>query len=256
MYNGKPAVLIISGLDPSGGAGLTKDILIVSESGCHPLSLVSSLTLQNSMEFAGSLPVDIRYIKDAVKLLQKEFVLSAVKIGLVPLEKDWLDGLSDILEDISCPIVIDPVLKASTQKKDIEVPENFHRLISGKNRVITPNFKELKAIHSKFSDKPTGSPETISGYIHKKYGCSVVTTFEGEEPFIFIASEGSFFTEKVKLVETDRNIHGTGCAFSSAISAGMAHGKTLVESVRNASDLVASKIEKRCLYNRNGQYFF
>ncbi|HDT11226.1 MAG TPA: hypothetical protein ENN58_00660 [bacterium] len=252
----KPVVLIISGLDPSGGAGMTKDIVTVYQNGCHPLNIVSTLTVQNSIEFISAQPVDFNYLKESMNLLEKEFPIKAVKIGLIPLEDEWIKKLSGLLDNFSCPIVIDPVLKATSQKKELVIPEKFFDLINGKNKIITPNFNELKAIFKNFSNITSDCTETISKAVSEQYGCTVVTTFEGKKDAVLIASEGYVSLHKIELIKTDREIHGTGCAFSSALTARLALGETIFSAVENASRFVTSKINDRYLYNKNGQYFF
>ncbi len=211
----KPTVLIISGLDPTGGAGIAKDIITVSENGCHPLSLISSLTVQNSIEFISTKPINVKYLKAALTALKKEFTFNAIKIGLIPHEPEWIKFLARLLDQFQCPVVIDPVIKASSQKNsEISVVPGFNSLLNSKNRIITPNFKELRAIYRSYTDKKGTGTETMARIIVENSGCSVVTTFEGKKDHIMITTLNGESIEKIRVINTDKELHGTGCTFS------------------------------------------
>ena len=50
MTRRKPVVMVFSGSDPTSGAGLQADVLTVAELDCHPLTIVTSITIQNTRE--------------------------------------------------------------------------------------------------------------------------------------------------------------------------------------------------------------
>jgi len=257
MFKTKPATLVISGLDPTGGAGITRDIITIHENGCHPLSLISALTVQNSMEFVNIVPVDPAYIEESINVLRKEFSISALKVGLLPCETNWISHFSEILDTFNCPIVLDPVLKATSDKSTAKSGIDYSTLIKGKNRIITPNLKELEKIfQSCFTKTGTAPQEEMAKKIAGKYGCSVVTTFEGKESRIHISSPELNESVKIEYIPTERPLHGTGCTFSSALTANIAIGKDLVQAVKNGADFITAKIRGRSLFNKNGQYFF
>ncbi|HPS29406.1 MAG TPA: bifunctional hydroxymethylpyrimidine kinase/phosphomethylpyrimidine kinase [bacterium] len=251
----KPVILIISGIDPTNGAGLGRDIITVRDNGGFPVSAPSTLTVQNSMNFEYYQEVDIKYLRDCLESLEKEFSFSAVKTGLLPLNGQWIRELSEILQKFTIPVVIDTVFKASSSQSDMTIiPDSYTDLIRGANKIITPNLKELELIHLKL----TGKKETqkkMAKYVSDKLSCSVVTTFEGRLPVISITTNGSSIGVPITLYEPDRKFHGTGCTFSSALATNLAKGENLTDSVKNAADHTLEKVKKAILFNELGQYF-
>ena len=250
----KPVVLILSGIDPTNGAGLGRDILTVKETGCYPLSVPTVLTSQNSMEFQSSTAVDANYIRSSVKLLQKEFSIRAVKTGLVPTDDKWIEEFAELLKQFSVPIVIDTVVKATTDNMETAIPGSYLKLINGNNRIITPNLRELKNIHMlTFSSQDT--PEKMAANISKKLKCTVLTTFEGTESFITLTQGKLQKNIRIELINSQNSYHGTGCTFSSALASFLASDFTLTESVRKASGYTGQKITSALKFTDKGQHF-
>ncbi|MEX1073824.1 MAG: bifunctional hydroxymethylpyrimidine kinase/phosphomethylpyrimidine kinase, partial [Burkholderiales bacterium] len=48
MLAAPPNVLAIAASDPTGGAGLQADILTLASLGCHPLSVLTAYTVQDT----------------------------------------------------------------------------------------------------------------------------------------------------------------------------------------------------------------
>lgn len=251
----QPAILIISGVDPTNGAGLGRDISTVRENDGFPVSVPSVLTVQNSMDFWSAVAVDFEYVSKSIDFLTEEFQIYAVKTGLLPLESRWISELTKKLEKFSVPIVIDPVFKATASKKgSLIIPSSHIEFIRGPNKVITPNLKELRIIHQLLRNSEE-KPEIMAENISKELGCSVVTTFEAGEPFISVTARGITNKIPIELFEPQRQIHGTGCTFSTSLAVNLAKGISLNESVASAAQYTLQKVKRSVRYNKSGQYF-
>lgn len=251
-----PAILVISGIDPANGAGMGRDIATIREIGGHPLSIPSVLTVQNSMKFYLSQPVSIEYVTESINILEYEFQFSAIKTGLLPLENDWISSLSRIFDKFTIPVVIDPVFKATSdgRSENVEIPDSYIPFISGAGKFITPNLKELELIHIKMF-KQIDFPYIMAENISKRTGCSIITTFEGKEPFITVTEKEKHSKINIELFETERSIHGTGCTFSSALAVNLGKGLEIINAVKSAADYTLGKIRKSVIYNNSGQYY-
>ena len=78
-----PAVLVLAGLDPSGGAGLLADAETVRALGAHPLCVATALTVQTMRAARRFQPVDPSLIADAMRALLEEEDVRAIKVGMV-----------------------------------------------------------------------------------------------------------------------------------------------------------------------------
>lgn len=251
----RPVVLIISGLDPANGAGIGRDIITVKECGCHPVSIPSVLTVQNSISFERSYPVDTGYILDALGSLEKELSFSSVKIGLLPFDEEWTGALASFLERYSVPVVIDPVLKATADNSAFNSFVNTYRkLITDRNKVLTPNLRELEILHKSIYGN-SGSQLEMASRIAKELLCTVITTFEGSQPVVNITTSCSSTDIPLTIHRPEIRYHGTGCAFSSAIASFLAKGETIETAVKISAQYLLEKVKSSSRFHPDGQNY-
>jgi len=111
-----PAVLILAGLDPSGGAGLIADAQAVRDLGARPLCVPTALTVQSRSRARSFEPVSPSYLSEAVRALLEEEEIHAVKIGMLA-SPEIAAAVAKLLGDprlANVPVVLDPVLAASS----------------------------------------------------------------------------------------------------------------------------------------------
>ena len=78
-----PIVLVFAATDPSGGAGLQADIMTLSSMGCHPLSVVTAVTIQDTMGVDGISPIDAEWVADQARCVLEDIPVAAFKLGLL-----------------------------------------------------------------------------------------------------------------------------------------------------------------------------
>ena len=94
------------------GAGILADIETCAANGCLALTLITSVTCQNTSSYEGKVDIDEKFLVNQLSLLMKEFNPNAIKIGLIPNTAMCVTLSSYIREHLSkCPVVLDPVLK-------------------------------------------------------------------------------------------------------------------------------------------------
>ncbi len=108
-------ILLIGGIDPSGHAGLLRDINISSSVGCKSQILVTALTAQNAKKYSGTYPVPLKVIEAQLKSLGPLNQFGAIKTGMLVDDK-IINLLGRILKQQKQlpPIVIDPVIWSTT----------------------------------------------------------------------------------------------------------------------------------------------
>src|SRR5512139_1462043 len=92
-----PIVMTFAATDPSGGAGIQADILTIASMGCHPLSVVTAITVQDSSGVDDVQPVDAEWVIDQARAVLEDMPVAAFKIGLL----GSVDNISAIAEVIS-----------------------------------------------------------------------------------------------------------------------------------------------------------
>ena len=107
-----PVVLTFAPSDPSGGGGVQADLLTLASMGCHPLSVVTALTVQDTSGIEGVLPIEAEWVADQARCLLEDMPVDAFKIGALGSVEN-IAAIAEILADYpDVPLVLDPTLSA------------------------------------------------------------------------------------------------------------------------------------------------
>ncbi len=235
-----PIVLTFAATDPTSGAGLQADILTLASMGCHPLSVVTAVTIQDTTGVEQMLAMDPEWIADQARSILEDMPVAAFKIGVI----GSLEGISAVAEIVSdypdVPLIFDPVL-ASGRGDELatdDMVEAMRDLIIPQTTLVTPNSIEARRLATvdDESDDPdlpecarrlialgceyvliTGTHENTARVVNVLYGADGVARSDGWERL-----PGSF--------------HGSGCTLASAVAATIANGLTIPDAVRDAQD--------------------
>lgn len=232
-----PVVLSIAGSDPSGGAGVEADIKTLTSLGVYACSVITTLTVQNTMGVKECIFLDERLIEKQLFSIFSDIDVNVVKIGMPGKE----NTINVILEFIKNKIVVfDPLIYSKNGKLlfDGDFHKGFSSLIPF-STIITPNYYELKEICGGCSDPVDGGMKLLSRYEslkailvkggHYREDSSLILDF------LIIRDGNKVEISKFKHRRiSSKNLHGTGCTLSSAISAFIAKGYNLKKSVREA----------------------
>ncbi|MFN3383675.1 MAG: hydroxymethylpyrimidine/phosphomethylpyrimidine kinase [Archaeoglobaceae archaeon] len=226
------SILIISALDPSGGAGAVADVRVAKSLGFHPCLIITALTIQNSSKLFSVYPVDPRVIEDQLNALFSDFDFSTVKISVVP-NLEIAKVVLSCIRKLDCPKVLDPVLEAGVGGKLGE--KSAYELLMPEVSVVTPNYSEAKRLGSK------EDPEELALEIFKKYGCSVVITGGELKGRDVVCDQGKIYSVEAELISG--NYHGTGCVYSTALACHLANN-SLEDAVRKARIFILESVKK------------
>ena len=241
-------VLIISGLDPSGGAGFIADIRLAEQLGCRAVGNVTALTEQNTKGVVAVHPVSPRELLAQLTTLLTDVEVHAVKLGMFGTD-DVADAIAEALELTSAPVVWDPILAPTRGGVPLYIG-NLATTIARMSRhvtVVTPNAIELSILTRRPLITDVASAHDAARALHG-LGLDAVlvkgghlSTSGGDATDSLITTRGDthFPGERIALTEP---IHGTGCALSTAIACRLALGDSLTEACRAAKMIVASRI--------------
>lgn len=220
-------ILIIAGSDSGGGAGIQADIKTVTMLGGHAMTAITAITAQNTLGVDAVHRVPTQMVVDQIAAVVSDIGVDAVKIGMIG-SADTAHAVADSLADLSCPIVFDPVMVATSGAAlaDADTISAFERLMRLAT-VTTPNLPELAALGGKDALLSRNIPLLIKG-----------GHAEGDEIVdeLHVAAEQS---ERWSAERIDtRSTHGTGCTLATAIATGLGQGMELVPAIERARRFV------------------
>jgi hydroxymethylpyrimidine/phosphomethylpyrimidine kinase len=236
-----PFVLTFAASDPTGGAGVQADLLTLASMGCHPLSVVTGITVQDTTGVEGVLPIDAGWVADQARVLLEDIPVAAFKFGML-CGVETIAAIAEIVNDYpDIPLVFDPVLASGRgdQLADDEMVEAMVGLLLPRTTVLTPNSLEARRLamdEDNDDDAPTLA-ECARRLIDNGAGYVLVTGTHENTPQVTNTLYGA--RGRVRADSWDRlsgSYHGSGCTLASAIAANIAHGLAIEEAVRDAQD--------------------
>ena len=143
-----PIVLTFAASDPTGGAGLQADILTLASLGCHPLSVVTAITVQDTAGVEGVLPIDAEWVADQARALLEDMPVAAFKLGMLG-SVEVIAAIAEVIADYpDIPVILDPVLASGRgdQFADEEMIEAMIGLLLPQTTLLTPNSLEARRL--------------------------------------------------------------------------------------------------------------
>jgi hydroxymethylpyrimidine/phosphomethylpyrimidine kinase len=241
MPESPPIVLAFAATDPSGGAGLQADILTLSSMGCHPLSVVTAVTVQDTVGVEELLPLDAEWIADQARCVLEDMPVSVFKIGLLG-SVEIIAVIAEIVSDYpEVPLVLDPILM-SGRGDDLasdDIISAMRELLVPQATVLTPNSLEARRLALEDSDENEypGLDECARRLL--ALGCEYILitgTHENTPEVVntLYSQEGSVRSDAWQRLPG--SYHGSGCTLASAIAATIANGLDISEAVRDAQE--------------------
>ncbi|MDR2918084.1 MAG: bifunctional hydroxymethylpyrimidine kinase/phosphomethylpyrimidine kinase [Tannerella sp.] len=239
--------LTIAGSDPSGGAGIQADLKTFSACGCFGTTAIVAVVDENTVGVTGVHPIPVDFVTGQIRSVLDDIGTDAIKIGMLH-SSELIMGIKNTLMQYDVEnIVLDPVMVATSGDKLLQ-DEAIHTL---KNelipfvRVITPNIPEAEILLGKKIESQRDLPMMIRELsVNHKVSVLLKAGHLTEEKLtdVFYNAE----TDEILELTSDRiytkNTHGTGCTFSSAIAAFLAHGLSLNDAVKEAKEYMKSAI--------------
>ncbi|MDF1779887.1 MAG: hydroxymethylpyrimidine/phosphomethylpyrimidine kinase [Alcanivoracaceae bacterium] len=237
----KPNVLVIAGHDPSGGAGIHADIEAIHSLGGLASTLITGLTVQNSINVQGFALTDVDLLRRQARALLDDYQFSAVKIGMTG-SPDIIRFIGEVLDELpGVPVVLDPVLAAEAGGSlgEASVPQALLNDIFPRSVLVTPNLPEARTLTGETDIDLCGEKLLASGCLS-----AVITGTHDDTD----AVENHFFmrsgTRRWQWPRLPGSFHGSGCTLASACAAQLAQGRSLEGALDEAQHYVA-----RCLQN-------
>ena len=227
--------------DPSGGAGLHADILTIASMGCHPLSVVTAITVQDTSGVDDVLAMDADWVIDQARAMLEDVPVAAFKIGLLG-SVDNIPAIAEVLADYpDVPLVLDPVLASGRgdELADEDMLEAMCELLIPQTTIITPNSIEARRLAINEDDETDDPSLEECAKRILAMGCEYVLITGTHEQTAKVTN--TLYSER-GVVRSDSwerlpgIYHGSGCTLASAIAALLAQNVDVPEAVREAQE--------------------
>lgn len=242
-----PAVLTFAATDPTGGAGLQADLLTLASMGCHPLSVATAITVQDTAGVESFLPLDPEWVTDQARCLLEDMPVVGFKVGVLA-SPDIVSAVAEIVSDYpDIPLVLDPVF-ASGRGDEFggeRVVAAVRALLVPQSTVVTPNVGELRRLAGAEDEEGADERECAARVLD--HGCEyvLVTGTHAATPAVvntLYNREGVVRSDSWERLSG--SYHGSGCTLASAIAANLARGLDVAESVREAQEYTWQALSK------------
>jgi hydroxymethylpyrimidine/phosphomethylpyrimidine kinase len=237
-----PVVMSFAASDPTCGAGLQADLLTLAAHGCHPLTVVTALTVQDTVGVEDLLPLDNGWVADQARALLEDIPVAAFKLGMLG-SVEAISAVAEVLSDYpDTPVVFDPVLASGRGDAfaDEDAVDAMIELLLPLTDILTPNSLEARRLAQELGTAGEATPNLAecarrligAGCAHvlvtgtHEQGARVINTLYG--------SHGPIRSDEWQRLPG--SYHGSGCTLASAIAANLAWGQALPDAVRAAQE--------------------
>lgn len=240
--------LTIAGSDSSGGAGIQADLKTFATLGCYGVSVITALTAQNTQGVQAILAVPPKFVRQQLDSCFSDIKINAIKTGML-FSASIIEVVAEYIANYRIPLILDPVMVS--KNGNLLLKKSAINSLSEKllplATLLTPNIDEAEYLLKKsisITDKQTMQqaarelcdmgPKAVllkGGHLHTKTS----------DDCLYIKKDNKFYWFEAQRVVT-KNTHGTGCTLSSAITAFMAQGNNLVDSVNYAKKYITKAL--------------
>ncbi|MCE4625321.1 MAG: bifunctional hydroxymethylpyrimidine kinase/phosphomethylpyrimidine kinase [Desulfurococcales archaeon] len=240
-----PVALTIAGSDSGGGAGIEADLKTFAVFGVHGTAAITSVTAQNTRGVYGVYDLPPEAVARQIEVVAEDLGVDAAKTGMLS-NKDIIEAVAKTLRKYDFPLVIDPVMVAKSGDPLLreDAVESLVKLLFPRALVVTPNRMEAEKLVG-FEIRSLSDAEKAAKYIVRELGPEAAIVkgghLQGDESVDVMFYRGRVYTFRSPRI-VDGCYHGTGCAFSAAITANLARGLPLDEAVRVAKKFITTAI--------------
>mgnify|MGYP000160798641 FL=1 len=239
-----PRVLVFAAADPTGGAGIQADIMTLAGMGCHALTVITALTVQDTSGVEDVLAIDADFVAEQARAVLEDMPVQAFKLGVLG-SADNIAVIAEIIADYPhIPVIVDPVV-ASGRGDELAsdaMLEMLCELVIPQTTVMTPNTMEARRLAAcrapAYGDPAAGTMSDCAAVL-MDMGCQyvLITGSHAHTPQVVNTLYGSGGVVRADTWERlGGSYHGSGCTLASAVAAALAHGIDMPEAVFKAQE--------------------
>ena len=236
-----PIVLVFAANDPSGGAGIQADILTLASMGCHPLPIITGITVQDTIGVEAIMAAEAEWVADQARCVLEDMPVAAFKLGVLGSVEN-IAAIAEVVSDYpDVPLVFDPVLASGRGDEFAgdELVAAMREMLFPQTTVLTPNIVEARRlIQQDVADIDDLAEAAIAQRI-LQLGCEfvLITGTHANTPKVvntLYGREGLVRSESWERLSG--SYHGSGCTLAAAVAAALANGLAVEEAIHDAQD--------------------
>jgi hydroxymethylpyrimidine/phosphomethylpyrimidine kinase len=237
--------LTIAGSDSGGGAGIQADLKTFHAHGVFGTSVITAITAQNTLGVTGWQAVPLDLIAAQLDAVATDLRPHAVKSGMLPDASVVRTVAEGLRRHALATYVLDPVMVATSGDPLVE-PDAIAAIraeLLPLAALVTPNLDEATILVGTPVRDVDGMALAARTLVSLGAGAALVKGghLEGPEAVDVLFDGRDLCLHRHPKIHT-RNLHGTGCTLSSAITARLASGDSLRSAVAAALDFVHEAI--------------
>jgi hydroxymethylpyrimidine/phosphomethylpyrimidine kinase len=228
--------LTIAGSDSGGGAGVQADLKAFAAAGCHGMSAIVALTAQNTAGVTAVHDVPPAFVRAELEAVFDDLGVDAAKTGML-FSVPVIETVADYLEQHPVPLVVDPVLIASSGARLLEedAVQTLVARLFPLATVVTPNLAEAEALAG------SGSKRELAERLHELGTPAAIVTGGHGEPVDHLF-DGTRHVEIPVARHEAAATHGAGCTHSATLAALLACGESLEDAARGAAEAASRAV--------------
>ena len=233
-----PIVLIFAATDPSGSARLQANIMTLTSMSYHPLSVVTAITIQDTMGVDDVSPIDAESVIDQARCVLEDMPVAAFKIGLLG-NIEQIAAIAEVVSDYpEVPLVLDPILASGRGDELVseEMVVALRELLIPQTTILTPNSLEARRLAAE-EGEGLELAECAKRIIAS--GCEYVLvtgTHENTPQVVNTLYGQNGVVRSDSWQRLPGTYHGSGCTLASAIAATIANGLEVSDAVKDAQE--------------------
>jgi hydroxymethylpyrimidine/phosphomethylpyrimidine kinase len=238
--------LSIAGSDPSGGAGIQADLKTFQQFGVYGQAAITLLTVQNTRTVSRveMMPADL--VVQQIEAAITDIPPAAAKTGALG-DIAIVEAVAELANSFAFPLVVDPVMisKHGIRLISPAAEAALKRVLLPRAFLVTPNIPEAESLTG-MTIRDENDMRAAANRL-RDLGCQAALVKGGHglgEAVDVLSAPG--LTEHAlfsgRRIDT-RHTHGTGCTYSAAITAGLALGRDLHQSILAAKSFIQAAIE-------------
>lgn len=223
-------VLVLSGLDPCGGAGISADIETINQFGLTALPIVTTLTVQNTQSVVEFQAVDAELIIKQFHHLRADVEIKFVKIGLLSSIVQ-IKAIADFLKNQALTIILDPIVKSSAEDVLLQTQaiDTLRQDLLPLVHILTPNSAELSVLSVGENEQQKVASLPCEWVL-------VTTTDVSDTEIEHRLYKCGNLVKSYNYKKLSGNYHGSGCTLSSAVVSLVAQDLSVEDACQKALD--------------------